>query len=764
MNSLPQNNLLSIKEASKLLRVSTKTLRRWETSGRLIPVRTAGGHRRYTVTQIDDIKKPKPKEVFISPFPSKDQLTATIAEIAREEAKKEIINDKILGETINNKQRLTLREKQKTEDDTYNTLTNLYKFTLPSTRRIFAYYVLEIFLLVGIFAGFKNNIIGKGTAFLSSRNNRIAQIFGSVSTQTFNIYVETNISENVNIGKDLEISGGDLTSSSTIFNLLNENVETLNIGGAGTAISIGAGTGSTTINNNLNIDGTANDIAGTLNLSGNTLTSTADLLIDPGGGGVSIGTGTAGNIDLAGDDFFITGDLEVDGSAYLPTVVTGGDTITDFTGSGLSVSGGALQTTLGTAIETGEITDGTIAEVDLNISNSPIAGYILSYDSSTGGFAWLSAASDLWTDSGTITYLTSTTDDLAIGGTDSAAAYFFDVSEGDLSITGDLEIANQITAGSGSIAITTAVGYIDADAIGLISSDGTGLTSSASGLETDSDRLGLLQGCSNSQVLKWNNTTNTWDCGNDDGGTVGIINVESNDTTLYTGISTIDFSSNFTLNESPTGEVNISIADDILDFTEFADTMSLDASTEVNLGNYNYTIDLDGTGDFVLTDGGTTFASFDSDGAMAFTPQGTSDITFNVDGDSLFTLDSSVTNADILIISPFNVDSGSTNIGTLTTANLTDTRTWTLPDSSGTLATLSDITSGNYWQLGSEGLAPYNTTLDLFVGGTSTSGATFAVEAATGNVTLDGNLTSTASNFSIDAGGDITMKDNVTFD
>ncbi|KKQ53801.1 MAG: hypothetical protein US75_C0049G0001, partial [Candidatus Woesebacteria bacterium GW2011_GWC1_38_13] len=254
MNSLPQNNLLSIKEASKLLRVSTKTLRRWETSGRLIPVRTAGGHRRYTVTQIDDIKKPKPKEVFISPFPSKDQLTATIAEIAREEAKKEIINDKILGETINNKQRLTLREKQKTEDDTYNTLTNLYKFTLPSTRRIFAYYVLEIFLLVGIFAGFKNNIIGKGTAFLSSRNNRIAQIFGirkeipetnadnmrnnnefagnnvladttSVSTQTFNIYVETNISENVNIGKDLEISGGDLTSSSTIFNLLNENVE-----------------------------------------------------------------------------------------------------------------------------------------------------------------------------------------------------------------------------------------------------------------------------------------------------------------------------------------------------------------------------------------------------------------------------------------------------------------------------------------------------------------------------------------------------------
>ena len=39
--------LLSIKEASDFLGVSISTLRRWEEEKRLIPEKTAGGHRRY---------------------------------------------------------------------------------------------------------------------------------------------------------------------------------------------------------------------------------------------------------------------------------------------------------------------------------------------------------------------------------------------------------------------------------------------------------------------------------------------------------------------------------------------------------------------------------------------------------------------------------------------------------------------------------------------------------------------------------------------
>lgn len=47
-----QEKLLSIQQAAKRLKVSTKTLRRWEAKGILVPSRTSGAHRRYTEEQI----------------------------------------------------------------------------------------------------------------------------------------------------------------------------------------------------------------------------------------------------------------------------------------------------------------------------------------------------------------------------------------------------------------------------------------------------------------------------------------------------------------------------------------------------------------------------------------------------------------------------------------------------------------------------------------------------------------------------------------
>ena len=44
--------LVDIAEAAKALGVSTITLRRWEQSGKLIPERTKGGHRRYDLSQL----------------------------------------------------------------------------------------------------------------------------------------------------------------------------------------------------------------------------------------------------------------------------------------------------------------------------------------------------------------------------------------------------------------------------------------------------------------------------------------------------------------------------------------------------------------------------------------------------------------------------------------------------------------------------------------------------------------------------------------
>jgi putative resolvase len=52
------NRLISIGRASEILGVSITTLRRWELAGKLVPERTASGHRRY------DLGKLKPELMY----------------------------------------------------------------------------------------------------------------------------------------------------------------------------------------------------------------------------------------------------------------------------------------------------------------------------------------------------------------------------------------------------------------------------------------------------------------------------------------------------------------------------------------------------------------------------------------------------------------------------------------------------------------------------------------------------------------------------
>jgi len=62
MSKLPESKekisiLLSIAEAADSLGVTTKTLRRWENKGYLMPSRTPGGHRRYKLSSLKAIKR-----------------------------------------------------------------------------------------------------------------------------------------------------------------------------------------------------------------------------------------------------------------------------------------------------------------------------------------------------------------------------------------------------------------------------------------------------------------------------------------------------------------------------------------------------------------------------------------------------------------------------------------------------------------------------------------------------------------------------------
>lgn len=118
------------------------------------------------------------------------------------------------------------------------------------------------------------------------------------------------------------------------------------------------------------------------------------------------------------------------------------DTISDFTGEGLAIIGGALTATvtnpLGDSIDSTEIVDGTISEVDLLVSNTPAGAQYLTFNTTTGGFTWVTqvdqVGTNFFSDGGDTTYLTDTDEDLALGGTDSSAPFFFDASSGNLSL------------------------------------------------------------------------------------------------------------------------------------------------------------------------------------------------------------------------------------------------------------------------------------------------------------------------------------------
>ena len=106
---------------------------------------------------------------------------------------------------------------------------------------------------------------------------------------------------------NLAVDGGNITTTATIATLFNTNATTLGIGGAATSLSLGATTGSTSINNNLITGGTI--------LAGGNITA-------PGGsfGNITIGvatdntiTTTTGNLNLQSS----TGILQVSPATYI---------------------------------------------------------------------------------------------------------------------------------------------------------------------------------------------------------------------------------------------------------------------------------------------------------------------------------------------------------------------------------------------------------------------------------------------------------------
>src|SRR3990167_7657155 len=98
---------------------------------------------------------------------------------------------------------------------------------------------------------------------------------------------------------------------------------------------------------------------------------------------------TAFSTPYASSTALFAGGLTISPSGFL---TIGGDAIDEFVGTGLSLSSGDLQTTLGTAIVSTEITDNEILEADLKVVDTAGDEEIFTFESTGGDFEWHTGA------------------------------------------------------------------------------------------------------------------------------------------------------------------------------------------------------------------------------------------------------------------------------------------------------------------------------------------------------------------------------------
>ena len=163
---------------------------------------------------------------------------------------------------------------------------------------------------------------------------------------------------------DINVNGGDVKTTATLASVFNTTATTVSLGGAATTVSIGANTGTTTINNSLVADELT--VSGDLAVNGGDITTSATsatvfnatastLGIGGAATTVSIGadTGTTTvNNALAADSLTTTGDVAVNGG----DITTSAASATVFNATATTLGLGGAATTVGIGAATGTLT------------------------------------------------------------------------------------------------------------------------------------------------------------------------------------------------------------------------------------------------------------------------------------------------------------------------------------------------------------------------------------------------------------------------
>jgi hypothetical protein len=216
--------------------------------------------------------------------------------------------------------------------------------------------------------------------------------FGTGGTVAFtanklSVFAATSSSELLGVISDETGSGAlvfgtspaittSLTTPSTSFDLINTTATTVNFAKAATTLSIGAATGTTTVNNaltvagDLTVSGTTTTVnTETINLADNIITLNSNEAGTPSqNAGIEVERGTSTNVALQWNETTDVWEFTVDGTNYIPVVgTTSTQTLTNKTLTTPALNGAVVDNNNAVSAAGSDQAGATALTVDYNV-------------------------------------------------------------------------------------------------------------------------------------------------------------------------------------------------------------------------------------------------------------------------------------------------------------------------------------------------------------------------------------------------------------
>ena len=173
---------------------------------------------------------------------------------------------------------------------TYNATTNVITVTASYASQSLSSSFASTAPYSGL-TGVPSGIVS-GSSLSSAAQGEVVLTTNGVAGSTVDLGLQTTDSPQfvgLTLTGDAAINGGDITTTQTTATVFNTNATTVNAFGAATTLNLGAGSGTTNVNNNLNV-------AGDLFVQGTTTTiNTANLYVEDQF--ILLASGSAGDTD-----------------------------------------------------------------------------------------------------------------------------------------------------------------------------------------------------------------------------------------------------------------------------------------------------------------------------------------------------------------------------------------------------------------------------------------------------------------------------------